>query len=108
MESNNLVSEEKPEKKQIKSLAKYRKIKTDYFLQKVFDNLKKKRTLEIVKNNKNIKRRLNISFNNYKEFSDKYSSIEIEIKPAFNKFGKFINIKEKDEKYCHIYFNNNK
>ena len=69
MESNNFVSGEKTEKKQIKSLAKYRKIKTDYFLQKIFDNLKKKRTLEIVKNNKNIKKRINISINDYKEYS---------------------------------------
>ena len=107
MESNNSVSKEKSEKIQIKSFAKYENIKSIYILKKVFANLCMKKKLEIVKNNKNIKRRLNISFNNYKEFSDKYSSIEIEIKPAFNKFGKFINIKEKDEKYCHIYFNNN-
>ncbi len=61
MESNNLVSGEKSEKKQIKSFAKYENIKADYFLQKVFDNLEKKRTLEIVKNNKNIKKRININ-----------------------------------------------
>ena len=90
------------------SASKYRRIRTDYFLQKVFDNLKKKRTLEIVKNNKNIKKRINLNINDYKEYSEKYSSIEIEIKPVNNKSGTFINIKEEDEKYYHIYFNNGK
>ena len=42
MESNNLISEEKSEKKQVKSFAKYENIKADYFLQKLFDNVKKK------------------------------------------------------------------
>ena len=36
-----------------------------------------------------------------------YSSIEIEIKPVKNKYGKFINIKKENEKYYHIYFNDN-
>ena len=108
MESNNIVSGENLEKKQIKSFTKYVNIKADYFLQKVFDNLEKKRTLEIVKNNKNIKKRINLNINDYKEYSEKYSSIEIEIKPVNNKSGKFINIKEENEKYYHIYFNNGK
>ena len=108
MESNNLISGKKSEKKQIISSAKYENIKADYFLQKVFDNLEKKRTLEIVKNNKNIKTIINININDYKEYSKKYSSIEIEIKPANNKYGQFINIEEEYEQYYHIYFNNNK
>ena len=61
-----------------------------------------------VKNNKNIKKRINICINDYKEYSEKYSSIEVEIKPVNNKSGRFINIKEEDKKYYHIYFNNNK
>ena len=108
MESNNLVSGEKTEKKEVQSIGKYGNIKADYFLQKVFDNLEKKKTLEIVKNNKNIKKRINICINDYKEYSEKYSSIEVEIKPVYNKSGKFINIEENDKKYYHIYFNNNK
>ena len=107
MESSNLVFEEKSEKKQVKSFAKYGNIKSNYILKKLFDNLEKKRTLEIVKNNKNIKKRINLSIHDYKEYSEKYSSIEIEIKPVNNKSGNFINIKEEDKKYYHIYFNNN-
>ena len=43
--------------------------------------------------------------NNYKEYSEKYSSIEIEIIPAKNKYSKFININKGDESYYHIYLN---
>ena len=100
---NNLISKEK-EKNQIKSIAKYENIKTNYFLEKVFNNLEEKKKLQIVKYNKNIKNRINININDYKE----YSSIEIEIKPVNNKYGQFINIKDEDKLYYHIYFNNNK
>ena len=84
MESSNLIFEEKSGKKQLKSFVKYVNIKSNYILQKLFDNLEKKRTLEIVKNNKNIKKRINLNINDYKEYSEKYSSIEIEIKPVNN------------------------
>ena len=50
---------------------------------------------------------MNININDYKEYSEKYSPIEIEIKLMENEYGKFINIKEEDKKYYHIYFNNN-
>ena len=106
MESCNLISKINEEKNQLKSTTRYENIKADYFLEKVFNNLKKGKTLNIVKYNKNIKRRININTNDYKEYSEKYSSIEIEIKPVSNKYGKFINIKE-EEIYYHIYFNNN-
>ena len=109
MEYSNLISKEKKEKNQIKSDAKYENIKADYFLIKVFNNLEKKKTLTIVKYNKNIKNRINININDYKEYSEKYSSIEIEIKLVENKYDKFIHINnEEDEPYYHIYFNNDK
>ena len=44
----------------------------------------------------------------YKNFSEKFSSIELEIIPIQNKYGDFIKIEEKDKKYFHIYFNDNK
>ena len=55
-----------------------------------------------------MQKRMNININNYKEYSEKYSSIEIEIKSTENKYGTFINIKENEEEYYHIYFNDNK
>ena len=57
-----------------------------------------------------MKKRININNNDYKEYSETYSSIEIEIeiKPVVNKYDKIINFKREDEKYYHIYFNNDK
>ena len=111
MESNNLISKEKGEKdkkNQIKSKNKFKNLKNDYFLRKVFNNLEKGRTLNMVKYNKYITKRININISDYREYSEKYSSIEIEIKPVINKCGKFINIKDEKKIYYHLYFNNNK
>ena len=83
------------------------KIKSDYFLQKLYDNITKKKKLEIVKYNKRIQNRINLSVKNYKEYSETFTPIEIEIKSMENKYGTFINIEE-DKKYYHIYFNDNK
>ena len=107
MESGNLISKVKVEKNKLKSATRYDNIKADYFLEKVFYNLKKGKALNIIKYNENIKKRINININDYKEYSEKYSSIEIEIKPINNKHGKFVNNKKEEEIYYHIYFNNN-
>ena len=66
------------------------------------------KSLNIIKYNNNIKNRIDISIKDYKEYSEIYSSIEIEIKPANNEYGQFININKENEKYYHIYFNDNK
>ena len=68
----------------------------------------KKKALDIIKYNKKIKDRINISIKDYKEYLEIYSSIEIEIKPVNNKYGRFININKDNEMYFHIYFNDNK
>ena len=70
-------------------------ILSDYFIQKLFYFLHKRKSLETIRYNKSIQKRINININHYKEYSEKYSSIEIEIKPIENKYGKFINIEEK-------------
>ena len=90
----------------LKPIEKYENIKNDYLLSLLFNHIEKKKILIIVKYNNNIKKRISIDVNDYKEYSEKYSSIEIEIKPVNNKYGKFININKKDEIYYHIYFNN--
>ena len=79
-------------------------IKSKYILSKIYNNMTKKKKLEIVKYNKKIQNRINLSVNDYKE----YREIEIEIIPARDKYGKFINIDEDDKLYYHIYFNDNK
>ena len=107
MNPSNELSKEKTESNKIESKDILKNLKNDYFLQKLFHNLLKKKSLDIIKYNKKIKERINISIKDYKEYSEIYSSIEIEIKPVNNKYGKFINIEE-NEKYFHIYFNDNK
>ena len=44
----------------------------------------------------------------YKEYSEIYSSIEIEIIPAKDQYSNFINIDKENEIYYHIYFNTDK
>ena len=85
---------------------KFHKLKSKYFLEKIMFNIHKNKFLDIIKYNKSIQRRLNLTINDYKEFCEKFSSIEIEISPAKNIYGKFININQKDELYYHIYFDN--
>ena len=101
MNSSNESSKEKIESKNI-----FKSLKNDYFLKLLFNNLLKKKSLDMIKYNKNIKNRLNISIKDYKEYLEIYSSIEIEIKPANNINGKFINMNKENEMYYHIYSNN--
>ena len=81
-------------------------LKSNYLLRNLFDNLLKKSSLEIVKYNKNMQNRMNINIDTYKEYSQIYSSIELEIKPINNKRGVFINFDNKNKIYYHIYFDN--
>ena len=81
-------------------------LKSNYLLRNLFDNLLKKSSLEIVKYNKNMQNRMNINIDTYKEYSQIYSSIELEIKPINNKRGVFINFDNKNKNYFHIYFDN--
>ena len=110
MDSKDIINTEKKIEKLnlIKSKNKFINIKSDYFIQKLFANMQKRISLKIIKCNINIQKRLNININNYKDFSEKFSSIELEIIPIQNEYGPFIKIKEENKKYFHIYFNNNK
>ena len=67
-------------------------IKSKYILSKIYDNMTKKKKLEIVKYNKNIQNRINLSVKSYKDYSDTFTPIEIEIIPTKGKYGKFIKI----------------
>ena len=110
MNSKDIIKTEKEilRSNQTKSKNKFIKIKSDYFIQKVFDIIHKRISLEIIKYNINIQKRLNININNYKEFYELYSSIELEIIPIQNNYGHFINIIEEEKNYFHIYFNDKK
>ena len=102
MESNYLSTNPNKEKNIDKSLTILDNIKSNYFLEEIIGYLKKSKSLKIVKYNKKIQKRLNLSIQNYKD----YSKIEIELIPSKDKYGKFINITNKKEKsYFHFYFN---
>ena len=103
MDKNNKLNDQTKDAK----YNKLEKIKNNYFLQKTYDNINKKRALEIVKHNKTIQDRLNLSVKDYKEYSELYTPIELEIIPTDNPFCKFINVNEDDKLYYHIFFDDN-
>ena len=67
---------------------------------------KKIKSLEIVKYNKILQKRLNLCLNDYKEYSQFYSPIVIELGLFDDKYDKFINIPNNEKRYYHIYFDN--
>ena len=83
-------------------------VKSDYIILKFFEYLTERKYLETIRYNKSIQKRINIDFNHYKAYSEKYSSIELDIIPLKGEYGDFINIEKIEEKYFHIYFNDNK
>ena len=106
----NFENKSKKEKlKTIKTKLDYENLKDDDFLMELFSILKTNKSFEIIKYNKNLQKRLNLSINDYKEYSQLYSNIEVELKLSDNiKYGKFINIPDNVKKYYHIYFDNSK
>ena len=105
MKSSNKVSKENnKENESAKPNPIIENIKSRYILSKIYNNMTIKKKLEIVKYNKRIQNRLNLSTEDYKECCE----IEIEIIPVKGKYGKFININENDKLFYHIYFNDNK
>ena len=95
---------------QIKLKDELENVKSKYILKKIFFNLTKGKFLNIIKYNNKLKNRLNISINDFKEYSEIFSPIEIEIIPIQNTHCEFINIKsyKQNENFYHIYFNDNK
>ena len=83
-------------------------VKSHYIIQLIFEYTTERKSLEAIRYNKNIQKRINININHYKACSEKYSSIELDIIPMKGKCCKFININKEDKKYIHIYFNDNK
>ena len=89
------------------------KIKCEFLIKNLINNLDKKKQLQFIKGNKKLHRLMKKNINDYKEYHDIFSTIEIEIKPS-ETYGKFINLDNKDEgeeereKNYHIYFNDSK
>ena len=70
--------------------------------------MSERKSLETIRYNKSIQKRMHISINHYKTFSETKTSIELDIIPMKGEYGKFINIKEEDKRNIHIYFNDNR
>ena len=104
MESNIEQSEVKEELNKQESKAHLSNIKSNYILKRILNVLQKVKIYDIIRYNKKLQNIFNLNINDYKEFSQKFSPIKIEIKPAKHKYGNFINL-EYEEKYYHIYFN---
>ena len=85
----------------IKSQNKFINVKSNYILKNIFKHLQKYKSLKIIRYNTNIKKRLNITIDDYKP-------IILEIIPYENQSGEFININGYNKKYFHIYFNDDK
>ena len=74
-------------------------------MKQIFSFLYQSKKLKIIKYNKKIQKKLDLDINNYKKY---YLQIEIEVIPAYNKYGKFMNyFNEKYKSFYHIYFNDN-
>ena len=79
------------------------KLRSDNILRKIVEYMKKIRSLEIIRYNKGLQKRLNLTLKDYKKYS---LLIEVELKPVDDKYGKFINIPDGKKKSIHIYFDN--
>ena len=113
MEKKKMNFRSKSKKKKLKQIkpknviVDLRNIKSLFILKKIFNLLRKSKTLNIMKYSKKLQRKFGFNFNYYKEYFLFLSPIEIELKLVYNEYGgKFINISDKNKKYYHIYFDN--
>ena len=56
-----------------------------------------------MKYNKKLQKRLNLNINDYKKYSQIYSSIELELKTNEYIYGRFINIFDEEKQYYRIF-----
>ena len=97
MNSRNISSNEQK--------TEFENLKSDFIFKKIISFVKRNKSLNIMKYNKKLQKRLNININDYR----KSAIIEIELKldnDKYAKFSTFINIFKKDKEYYHIYFDN--
>ena len=105
--SINISKENNKENESAKPNPITENIKSRYILSKIIDNIPKNKKLEIVKYNKRIQNRLNLSVKDYKEYSETFTPIEIEIIRSKGEYGRFIKVDENDKLYYHIIFAKN-
>ena len=82
-------------------------IKSKNILKLILKFANNKQLLKLVKCNNKMKKRADISLDNYIEFYKTHSPIEIELKTTTAEYDKFMNIyNQKQEIHYHVYFNN--
>ena len=107
MSSSNKINKKIELFNGINTTCKMENIKSWRILRKILSNIYEQKYLKIIKYNKKIQKKSNLSLDDFKKGASKYSSIEIEIIPIKSKYFKFININnEEEKKYFHIYLNN--
>ena len=82
----------------------WKKIKSKYILSQIFDILMMSKALNIIRYNKEIKKKLKRKLLDYK---NEYEKIVIEIIPKDNEYGTFINFSPKKKSFYHFYFDGN-
>ena len=85
---------------------KFENIKSNFFLRILFTHLQKIKFLKIIKYNKNIQKKVSLSIKDYKEYSEIYTPIEIELTPTIGEYCNFIHYPKETEEsqHYHIYF----
>ena len=107
--SNSMINNKKEPLMSTKPNRLIYNIKSDYILRYIFENLSEKRNLKIVRHNKQIQEKLEITIKDYKKYKNRIEMILIPI-PIQNLIeGKniFINFNE-NKSFYHIYFNNSR
>ena len=81
-------------------------IKSKYIILQIFENIERKKFLQIIKYNKELQKKIDIGVNDYKYYFENYSPIEIEIIPADKKYIFFMNpTSEMNDYNYHLYIN---
>ena len=68
--------------------------------------MKKNKSLLIIRYNRKLQKRFNLSIIDYREYTQIFTPIEILLKLSSNKYDIFINMNDELKEYYHVYFDN--
>ena len=94
METKDTTSkvEEQAQSKLIVSKNQIKNVKSHYIILKIIEYMTERKSLETIKYNKSIQKRIDINIKHYKAYSETKTSIELDIIPMKGKYGKFIKL----------------
>ena len=82
------------------------KIRSKIILKSILQNTQQKKYMQLLKYNKILQKKLNISIIDYKEYNQ--IEVELRVNKMRESFSRFINLNEKDKPHIHIFISNNK